>query len=300
MLRWRLILGVLFIAVLFGLVWADDKLQADAGQPAGIFLVPLALLITFGATQEFLRFVRVREPAVGGVVPYVGNLAIVAAPWLAALTGGSAFAGDWQAAAFAFSVIAVFLFEMTRYDKDKSTRVTERIALSIACLAYVGLLMSFVVRLRLFPFGVFPIVAMLVVVKLGDIGAYTFGRLYGRRKLAPRLSPGKTIEGLIGGVALSMFGGWLAARWFGIDFSVDPSAFLAWTTFAVVTCLIGVVGDLTESMLKRDYGLKDSSAWLPGFGGVLDIIDSPLLAAPVAWLFWQCGWLGPAAMITGG
>lgn len=300
MLRWRLILGIFFIAVLVGLVWADERFQTDASKPAGVLLIPLALLITLGATQEFLRFVRVREPAVGGFVPYVGNLAIVAAPWVATLLDGSAYAGDGQVAAFAFSVIAVFLFEMARYDKDTSTKVTERIALSIACLAYVGLLMSFVVRLRLFPYGVFPIVSMLVVVKLGDIGAYTFGRLFGRRKLAPRLSPGKTIEGLLGGVALSLVGGLLSAQWFGIDFAADPEAFLAWSGYSVTICLIGVAGDLAESLFKRDHGLKDSSNWLPGFGGVLDMIDSPLLAAPVAWLFWQTGWLGPPLMVAAG
>ncbi|MCE9607154.1 MAG: phosphatidate cytidylyltransferase [Planctomycetia bacterium] len=298
MLRWRLLLGVFFIAVVAGLAWADLRLQTDAAQPPGVLLLPLALLITLAATQEFLRFVRTREPLAGRFVPYVGNVAIVAAPWLATWLGYAAFAGDWQATAFAGAVIGVFLFEMARYDKDRSQRVAERIALSIANLAYVGLLMSYIVRLRLLPYGIFPIVSMLIVVKLGDIGAYTFGRLLGRRKMAPKLSPGKTVEGLLGGVALSVVGGLESAHWFGIDFAADPAALIAWSSYAVVVCLIGVAGDLAESLLKRDYGLKDSSAWLPGFGGVFDMIDSLLLAAPVAWVFWQAGWIGPARLLA--
>jgi phosphatidate cytidylyltransferase len=142
----------------------------------------------------------------------------------------------------------------------------------------------------------FPLVSMLVVVKLGDTGAYTVGRLIGKRKLAPKLSPGKTIEGLAGGVAFAVAGLFAVKEAFGFhDRSVvgvrvhdDIGAYVF---YGVAVCLAGVAGDLVESLLKRDFGRKDSSDWMPGFGGILDLVDSPLLAAPVAWFLWEAGGL---------
>jgi phosphatidate cytidylyltransferase len=117
------------------------------------------------------------------------------------------------------------------------------------------------------------------VVKFADIGAYTIGVLFGKHKFSPRISPGKTWEGMGGAVAAAvivsfLFGaccdimGWLPAVIFGI--------FIAFT---------GQLGDLVESMMKRDAETKDSSNKVPGFGGILDIIDSPLFTAPFAYLF---------------
>src|SRR5262249_44609727 len=143
------------------------------------------------------------------------------------------------------------------------------------------------VRLRLSPYGILPLISMIVVVKLADIGAYTVGRLAGKHKMAPRLSPAKTWEGFVGGIAFSVVGAVALAYLCGR--SQDLVRFVP---YAVVVGVTGVVGDLVESLLKRDFGRKDSSDWMPGFGGVLDLIDSPLLAAPVACLFWESGWLG--------
>jgi phosphatidate cytidylyltransferase len=297
MLRWRLLLGTIFVAALVGMFWGDAYL-ARQGKPAGMLLVPLAVVVGVLAAQEFLGMVRLREPLVSGAVTYVGTAAIVAAPWLAVLADRSP--GDMQLIAYVSSLLAVVMLEICRYDKDSSQRVIERLAVGVLGLTYVGVLMSFVVRLRMSAWGLFPLISMLVVVKMGDIGAYTVGRLIGRHKLAPKLSPGKTIEGLVGGVAFSI-GGFFglkalagpAARFFGATFPGDGPIQTAGIgvlcLYAVVVGLTGVAGDLIESLLKRDFGRKDSSAWMPGFGGILDLVDSPLLAAPVAWAFWEYG-----------
>jgi phosphatidate cytidylyltransferase len=117
----------------------------------------------------------------------------------------------------------------------------------------------------------------MVLVSFADIGAYFAGRAFGRRKLAPRVSPGKTWEGLGGAVALTLAIAFGAARLLAIPDAV----LLGFLAVCLVTVLASVVGDLTESMFKRMAGAKDSGHLLPGHGGVLDRLDSLTAAAPV-------------------
>ncbi|NQD96639.1 phosphatidate cytidylyltransferase, partial [Pseudomonas sp. CrR25] len=131
------------------------------------------------------------------------------------------------------------------------------------------------------------ILAVMVLVWAADIGAYFSGKAFGKRKLAPQVSPGKSWEGLFGGlltsllitVAVGLYRGWIG------------SEFVLALAGAALVVLISVVGDLTESMFKRQSGVKDSSNLLPGHGGVLDRIDSLTAAVPVfAALLWLAGW----------
>lgn len=131
------------------------------------------------------------------------------------------------------------------------------------------------------------ILAVMVLVWAADIGAYFSGKAFGRRKLAPRVSPGKSWEGLVGGLLASLL--ITAVVGFVRDWSA-VSVLLAVLGAAVVV-LGSVVGDLTESMFKRQSGVKDSSNLLPGHGGVLDRIDSLTAAIPLfAVLLWLAGW----------
>ena len=117
-------------------------------------------------------------------------------------------------------------------------------------------------------------------------------------KLARRLSPGKTIEGLVGGLVFAWCGAWLVFAVLApavVESAALPIAWWKTALYGLVLGAAGVVGDLAESLLKRDAGYKDSSAWLPGFGGVLDLLDSLLVAAPVAYLLWAIGLFGPVA-----
>ncbi|EGU42894.1 phosphatidate cytidylyltransferase [Vibrio ichthyoenteri ATCC 700023] len=115
------------------------------------------------------------------------------------------------------------------------------------------------------------------IVWAADSGAYFAGKSMGKRKMAPHVSPNKTIEGLIGGVLTALLVGWGTAQWFDIEFS-SAGAFIVIT---LVTVVISVLGDLVESMFKRVSGIKDSSNIIPGHGGVLDRIDSLTAAFPV-------------------
>jgi phosphatidate cytidylyltransferase len=153
-------------------------------------------------------------------------------------------------------------------------RVSPWAAASAGVLALVPSWLA-LVRLRLIlPDGAQWVLFALVLVWVADIGAFFFGRLFGRIRLAPTVSPGKTWEGLLGGVAVSMLVAIIGSRWF----QVPLAAFLPLCLAAVG---FSVVGDLTESLLKRFAGMKDSGSIFPGHGGVMDRIDSLTGAAPV-------------------
>lgn len=136
--------------------------------------------------------------------------------------------------------------------------------------------------------GAEKVLFLFTVVWVADIGAYFVGKRFGQRKLAPTVSPGKTREGALGGLSLVGVWGVLAGFYFGFAW-VDALLFGA---VAVVAAAVSIVGDLFESLLKRQAQMKDSSRLLPGHGGVLDRIDSVLAAAPVMVAFWVVlGWI---------
>jgi phosphatidate cytidylyltransferase len=108
--------------------------------------------------------------------------------------------------------------------------------------------------------------------------------------MAPLISPGKTIEGAVGALATACLAAWIMICHV-LPLS-KPGPWWGWIAFGLLVGAAGILGDLAESLLKRDAGRKDSSTWLPGFGGVLDIIDSLLLSAPVAWFCWASGLVG--------
>jgi len=133
--------------------------------------------------------------------------------------------------------------------------------------------------------GVFLMIYTLAVVIGCDAGAYFAGRAWGRRKLAPEISPNKSVEGALGGVLAGSLAGLLVKLIFDL-FWPGLSAMLRWDVaipIGVTLCVVGIIGDLVESLLKRDADVKDTGALLPGMGGVLDRIDAPLLALPFAY-----------------
>jgi phosphatidate cytidylyltransferase len=151
-------------------------------------------------------------------------------------------------------------------------------------------LVTFIYPLRYHDYAVGAIAGTaLVMFPIGvtwgnDIGSYAFGRMFGKRKLMPSVSPGKTVAGAVGGVIAS-----IASSWFYVAVILKPLGQLALSplgllVFAIAISVAGQTGDLAESLLKRDAGVKDSSSLLPGHGGILDRFDSLLFALPVAYL----------------
>ena len=161
---------------------------------------------------------------------------------------------------------------------------------SVFAMSYVGLTLLAIPALREQSNGPTLVVFLLFVVWAGDIVALYVGRTWGKRKLAPSISPNKTWAGTVGSVigSVAVTGGlwWLAtflAQWNFVKLSFADELWWWWLVMAVVLNLAAQVGDLTESALKRSAGVKDSGSLLPGHGGVLDRIDALLLAAPVLW-----------------
>ncbi len=305
MLRWRLLLGALLVAALVGLIWLD-KLS----HPPGVWLLPVAVVLGLAASGELLSMLRdvpMRPPA---WLVCAGNLLVIVAAWLPLAVGTlgdrrhelpislmdiQILALAWPMLAIVVAMAALWLAEMLRYRKPGDT--TGNLAGGVLAVAYIGLPLALLVQLRML-WGLGALVATVAVVKMGDTGAYAFGHLLGRHKLAPLISPNKTVEGLIGHMLAAAFTGWLAFEYLVPLLPPEivlPSSSLPsndwgkpWRAiwFGLLVGAAGLAGDLAESLLKRDCGRKDSSRWLPGLGGVLDILDSLLLAAPAAWLCW--------------
>jgi phosphatidate cytidylyltransferase len=156
-------------------------------------------------------------------------------------------------------------------------------AVSVFGVVYIGLTVGASMRLRLDfePHGGDLIFFLLLVVWLNDAGAYYVGRNFGKTKMSPRVSPKKTVEGLIGGLVVAMITAAVVHFAFFPEFPL-PHAMAA----ALLLALAGVVGDLAESVWKRSAGVKDSGTMIPGHGGFLDRLDSVLFTAPVLYIYW--------------
>jgi phosphatidate cytidylyltransferase len=190
------------------------------------------------------------------------------------------------------SVAGVMLLAMAVYSRHQ--RVEGMVAAAggaLLAFAYLGLMLGFIPMLRR-EHTVWVLLWVLLTTKSCDIGAFFTGTAIGRHKLIPWLSPGKTWEGLFGGLATSAAVGALGAWGLHAAGVPDTPSIPAGAWAGLLFGGIGQVGDLLASLLKRDARLKDSGRSLPGFGGILDVIDSPVVVMPVA--FWWLRAFAPA------
>jgi len=297
----RVLSASVIIAVLVSLVVLD--LNSPLAGVAGLWLLPAFFLLTLLAAGEVIELLKEGGQSTNGWAVMLGVLLIdlfVCIPMLAEAAGyvypencpvGRA---GWPAIGMAVSLLLIFIAEMTHFDPQRP--VIPRVAAGTLAVAYVGVLGSFLVLIRglgTSEHGMAALLSVVFITKLSDSGAYFVGTLIGRHKLAPKLSPGKTIEGLVGGLLVGCLAsvcyfqfviGWLSA-----DLGQPPLGICL--LYGLALSLAGVVGDLAESLLKRHAGRKDSSHWLPGLGGILDILDSLLFSFVVAYLFWIAGLL---------
>lgn len=172
------------------------------------------------------------------------------------------------------------IYSVFRFKID--TAIVDGVSRQMQGLIYIPLALSTLILLRMEPNGVRWVFFLLFVVFLGDVGAFYAGRVFGRRKLSPAVSPGKTVEGAVGAMAASIVVGFC----FMLIFLPHLPPLGCLILFIAVS-FAGQAGDLFESELKRVRQIKDSGSILPGHGGLLDRIDALLFAAPTAYLFKQ-------------
>ncbi len=184
--------------------------------------------------------------------------------------------------------MALFVGGMARYRVPGKT--IENLGAEFVTLTYVALFVSLTVQLRWVDankLGYLPLASLVVATKCGDICAYFAGHLFGKTKLSPLISPGKTWAGAFGAFLGAAAGSWAFLTWgTGYLTNAQPGPWYWAVLYGLVLGVVGLVGDLAESLLKRDLGAKDSAPLLPGFGGLLDLLDSVIFTGPVAYLLW--------------
>jgi phosphatidate cytidylyltransferase len=275
----RIVFGAIMIAALACVLAVEyyepwPAMMDIRGLPLAAVIVVLCVM----ALRELKRITSAAGAGLLGVSAHLGTLLVATQPiwhkcvplnFVLMMTVGDVWC------MIGLIVAGVFLEQMIRHRLDAAVA---RVGATLLAVAYLGVGTAIVLAIRVDK-GVPALILFLAAVKCADIGAYFTGSAIGRHKLIAWLSPGKSWEGLFGGLAAAAGVSMLVVWLFGMRMS------LAWA--AIFGCVVGAIGqfaDLCESLLKRSASIKDSGALVPEFGGVLDVLDSPLLAAPSAYV----------------
>ncbi|MET7755400.1 phosphatidate cytidylyltransferase [Streptomyces sp. NPDC005389] len=246
-------LGAVIIASLY--VWA----------PAFVGVIAVAVVV---GLWELTSRLQERKGIKAPLVPLaVGGAAMVVAGYVRGPEGA------WVA--MALTALAVLVWRMTEPPEGYLKDVTA----GVFAAFYVPFLATFVALMLTADDGPERVLTFLVLTVVSDTGAYAIGWRFGRHKLAPRISPGKTREGLLGAVTFAMAAGALC-----MQFMIDDGVWWQGLLLGLAVATSATLGDLGESMIKRDLGIKDMGTLLPGHGGIMDRLDSLLPTAPVVWL----------------
>ena len=226
-------------------------------------------LASFIGLLEYCRIILPRRAVAGIIVPLAGSVL----PFLIYLRSAALTAFAVVLLFLSFAIYTLFTF------RDIKAAAAEA-ALLFFGVIYLPYLLGYLVLLRIHPLGYKWILLIIFIVMSGDSAAYFIGSRYGKRRLYPEVSPKKSVEGALGGLAGSLLGVMIAKLLFFAEISA-VDAILA----ALLLGTLGQIGDLFESLLKRSCGVKDSGTIFPGHGGILDRLDSILFAAPAAYYY---------------
>ena len=232
-----------------------------------VFVGVIAVAVVVGL-WELTKRLEERKGIKAPLVPLaIGGAAMVVAGYARGAEGA------WVA--MALTALAVLVWRMTEPPEGYLRDVTA----GLFAAFYVPFLATFVAMMLAADDGAWRVLVFLILTVVSDTGAYAVGWRFGRKKLAPRISPGKTREGLLGAIAFAMVAGALC-----MQFLIDDGTWWQGLLLGLVVAVSATLGDLGESMIKRDLGIKDMGTLLPGHGGIMDRLDSLLPTAPVVWL----------------
>jgi phosphatidate cytidylyltransferase len=284
MLKYRLFFGTLMVVAFIGLClvdgWLDGSLSDSTTQPllpvSGTILCILTVLLAIPSQLELANLIEKTGPKIFRTLTIPASMLLVLG-WYARQFFPAPFQFQLYHIVATTAAILLILFVMQAVKFANTGTIANCSANLFACF-YLGFLSSFVLGIRV-DFGLWPLLMFIFTVKSSDIGAYTVGKLFGKHKFAPQISPSKTWEGLAGAVLFAV----IVSVIFALNTGKMSTAMAV--VFGGLFAVLGQLGDLAESMIKRDAQQKDSASSVPGFGGVLDIIDSPIATAPLAYLF---------------
>ncbi len=297
----RLVLGPILILLVIATMWGDQAIES-VGAPAwlawlalptgffapGLVLLPVGCLVAGRAAIELARLYRASGMAASRRV-------VVFAAIIGVITGGltigaphRAMGGVQGGAPLATAAALVLACALLVHVRNKDLKgACGAAGAALMAFVYAGVILGFIMAIRT-EFSAWVVLAVILTAKSCDTGAYFTGTLIGKHKMIPWISPGKTWEGLVGGLLTSGAAGmlcvWMVDRW-GTPTSLlglgMPMGFVG----GVVLGAAAQLGDLSASILKRDAGVKDSGRLIPGMGGILDVIDSLVLAGPAGYWF---------------
>ena len=303
MLKDRLKTASVLIGVTLLLTWLDANYSHGAD---GIWLVPLLLFMAIGSASDMSSLLQKS----GRPIYHTTSLIATAIVMLSAVTPmlwpllGKEYPVDcpvgklgWIVVGSVLAIFWVLIVEMWFYAHEEyhESGTMERTCGALFVSLYIGLPMSLLVSMRS-NWGIAAIVTVVAVTKGADAGAYFTGKLFGRHKLVPRLSPGKTYEGAIGGIVTATIVAFACLNWLFPSASAATGLskpLLGALLLGPLLAITGMIGDLAESLIKRECGAKDSGNWLPGLGGVWDVTDSLIAAVMPAFLCFSAGVGGP-------
>lgn len=322
----RIFFGAIAISIVFGLFSTDAHVSSMATFSGTLLahgsVLPVALaVISVLAVAELGRMCRAAGAHPNQTWASISCMALILAPWLSAsgLLGGGPT--DLEAIHLQFFIVGVAFLGggfAALFRVDVTTGLSD-IASTWLLIIYGGVLPSFITVIRCDsvmpgPYGAWAVLCIVIVCKVSDIGAYFTGSFFGRTKLIPHVSPNKSVEGMLGGIVVStlvslllfkIHSEALALASDSPNGSIRTTQLLmahqitslysnmSWSqalVFGVVMSIVGQSGDLLESVFKRAANVKDSALLVPGFGGVLDMVDSPIAVAPIAWFLLTRWW----------
>lgn len=272
--RWRLISSIVLWGIMLAVIfWLP---------PTGLYIFMNVVIAR--AVWEFYTICEAKGLKTFKVWGVIGSVGLISGSWF--VYGHPQFTErSYDFDIFILLVFAIGVF-LRQFPQKLNPQGIETMAVTLFGLIYVAWLCNFITRINFATAnGRFFVMYLVVVTKFTDIGAYLIGSMLGRHSMIPRISPKKTWEGTVGGVLFALGGSLLCYHVLHSKLTFDGMQLKHAVVLGLLLGAAAVIGDLAESLIKREANVKDSSTWLPGHGGALDLIDSLLFTAPLLYVY---------------